>query len=102
RRGGGAARTALRAAPRPRPRALMRRAPIRRLLGWALVAALCVAALTAIVALVTDAWSDVDWRILATSAAFGVFSGTGAAGESVRRGVAARLGAATAAAPVGA
>jgi hypothetical protein len=34
--------------------------PIRRALGWMLVAALCVAALVAIVALVSDSFDDTD------------------------------------------
>jgi hypothetical protein len=57
---------------------------IRRALGWALVASLCVAALTAIVAVLKGDFDDTDGRIIATSVGFGVFSALGAAGASPR------------------
>jgi hypothetical protein len=57
---------------------------IRRALGWALVLSLCVAALTAIVAIVNGRFDDTDWRVIGTSIGFGVFSAIGAAGTSPR------------------
>lgn len=57
----------------------------RRLAGWALVAGLCLAALVAVFALVTGNFDDTDWRIIASSLAFSLFTAIGAAGESLRR-----------------
>ena len=57
---------------------------IRQTLGWALVAALTAAALTAIGALVGGSFDDTDWRVLGTSLGFTLFSATGAAGASAR------------------
>ena len=54
---------------------------IRQTLGWALVAALTVAALTAIGALVGGSFDDTDWRVLGTSLGFALFSATGACGS---------------------
>jgi hypothetical protein len=59
--------------------------PPRRLALWALVAGLCIAALVAIVALVSGSFDDTDWRIIATSLGFSVCSATAAAGEALRR-----------------
>jgi hypothetical protein len=60
------------------------RAAIRSALSWALVAALCVAALTAIGAILTGDFDDTDGRVLATSLGFAVFSATAATGASLR------------------
>ena len=60
------------------------RAAIRRTVGWILVGALCVAALTAIVAIVSGDFDDDDWRVIATSFAFGIYSALGAAGATLR------------------
>ena len=57
---------------------------IRQTLGWALVAALTAAALTAIGALVAGSFDDNDGRVLGTSLGFALFSATGAAGASAR------------------
>ena len=57
---------------------------IRQTLGWALVAALTAAALTAIGALVGGSFDDTDWRVLGTSLGFALFSATGASGASAR------------------
>jgi hypothetical protein len=57
---------------------------IRRGLGWALVLSLCVAALTAIVAVLNGGFDDTDGRVIATSVGFGAFSALGAAGTSPR------------------
>jgi len=59
-------------------------AEIRQWLGWALVAALTAAALTAIGALVGGSFDDTDWRVLGTSLGFALFSATGASGASAR------------------
>ena len=59
-------------------------ADLRRLAGWALVAGLCVSAVVAIVALVTDEWSDLSWRVVGTSLGFSVFTCTAAAGAALR------------------
>src|ERR671911_1146660 len=60
------------------------RAAVRRALSWALVGALCVAATTAIAAIMTGDFDDTDWRVIGTSLGFAVFSATGAAGASLR------------------
>jgi hypothetical protein len=57
---------------------------IRRALSWALVAALCVAALTAIVAILGGDFDDTDGRVIGASLGFAVFSATAAAGASLR------------------
>jgi hypothetical protein len=57
---------------------------IRRTLGWLLVASLCVAALTAIVAILTDSFDDDDWRFIAMSLVLAVFGSTAAAGAALR------------------
>jgi hypothetical protein len=58
--------------------------PIRRALGWALVGALCVAAFTASVALLTGSFDDTDWRVVGTSVGFAIFSSTAASGATLR------------------
>ena len=76
-------------------------AKLRRVAGWSLVAGLCVSAGVAIVALLTNSWSDLSWRIVGTSLGFGVFTSTAAAGEALRlrpAGWAQALGLATIAA----
>jgi hypothetical protein len=60
------------------------RVAVRRALSWALVAALCVAALTAIVAILSGNFDDTDGRVLASSLGFAVFSATAASGASLR------------------
>jgi hypothetical protein len=60
------------------------RGEIRRLLGWALVAALTVAALTAIGALATGDFDDTEWRVIGTCFGFAFLSATAAAGSSAR------------------
>lgn len=66
------------------PEAGDQRAAIRRALSYALVAALCVAALTAIGAILTGDFDETDGRVLATSLGFAVFSATAASGASLR------------------
>ncbi len=61
-----------------------RQTSVRRSLSWALVAALCVAALTAIGAVLSGDFDDTDGRIIATSLGFAVFSATAASGASLR------------------
>lgn len=73
-------------------------AVLRRVAGWALVAGLCVSAAVAIVALLTDAWTDLSWKVVGTSLGFSVFTCTAAAGAALRvreAGWARALGAAT-------
>ncbi len=60
------------------------RAAVRRALSWALVGALCVAAITAIAAIMTGDFDDTDWRVIGTSLGFAVFSATAASGASLR------------------
>ena len=57
---------------------------LRRTLSWVVVAALSVAALTAVGAILTGGFDETDGRIVATSLGFAVFSATGAAGTSLR------------------
>jgi hypothetical protein len=56
----------------------------RRALWWALVAALCVAALTAIGAVVSGDFDDTDAQVILTSLGFAVFSATAASGAPLR------------------
>src|SRR3954447_18373450 len=60
------------------------RPSIRRPLGWALVVALCVAAATACLALLTGSFDDTDWRVSGRSLGFAAFSSTAAAGAGAR------------------
>jgi peptidoglycan/LPS O-acetylase OafA/YrhL len=60
------------------------RTSIRRALAWALVAALCVAALTAIGAILTGDFDETDGRVIGTSVGFAIFSATAASGASLR------------------
>lgn len=62
----------------------MERAEIRRALGWALVGALTIAAVTAIGALLTGDFDDTEWRVIGTSFGFAFLSATAAAGSSAR------------------
>jgi len=71
---------------------------LRRVAGWALVAGLCVSAAVAIVALLTNAWTDLSWKVVGTSLGASVFTCTAAAGAALRlreAGWARALGAAT-------
>ncbi len=79
--------------------------PPRRLAGWALVGGLCLAAVVAILALLTGSFDDTDGRIIGTSLGFSVASATAAAGETLRRAGRGRrrlAGAATTAVSAGA
>jgi hypothetical protein len=60
------------------------RTSVRRLLAWALVAALCVAAITASAAILTGDFDETDARVIGTSMGFAVFSATAASGASLR------------------
>ncbi|HEX8741598.1 MAG TPA: hypothetical protein VF712_00550 [Thermoleophilaceae bacterium] len=60
------------------------RAAIRRTLGWVLIGALCVSALTAIVAVLSGDFDEDDGRTIATSVAFAIYSAVGASGASLR------------------
>lgn len=60
------------------------RAAIRRTLAWILVGALCIAALTAIVAVLSGDFDETDARVIGTSLGFAVFSATGASGATLR------------------
>ena len=62
------------------------RAAVKRTLSWALVGALCVAALTAIGAILTGDFDETDARVIGTSLGFAVFSATGASGATLRAG----------------
>ena len=58
--------------------------PIRRFVGWTLVAGLSVAAVTASVALLSGEFDDTDWRVVGTSLAFSLCSALAASGGSLR------------------
>lgn len=58
-----------------------------RLAGRALVVGLCIAAATAIAALISGDLDETHWRVIATSLGFSVFSALGAAGDALRRRV---------------
>jgi hypothetical protein len=60
------------------------RAAVRRALSRALVGALCVAAATAIVAIITGDFDETDGRVIGTSLGFAIFSATAASGASLR------------------
>jgi hypothetical protein len=71
---------------------------IRRALGWALVAGLTVAALTASFALLSGSFDDTDGRVIFSSLGFCLYSGVSATGASLRLrtiGAEQQLGAAT-------
>jgi hypothetical protein len=71
---------------------LLSRSDLRRLLGWALVAGLSLAALTACVAILNGSFGETEGRVIGMSVGFAVFSATGAAGMSLRlRSEAGRL-----------
>ena len=53
-------------------------------------AGLCLAALVAVGALLTGSFDDTDWRVVATSLGFSVFTSTTAAGAALRLRAAAR------------
>jgi hypothetical protein len=57
---------------------------LRILAGRALVGGLCLAAGVALLALLTGSFDDTDWKVVATSVGFGVFSSTAAAGAALR------------------
>jgi hypothetical protein len=64
--------------------AVDQRTSVRRSLSWALVTALCVAALTAIAAILSGDFDETDGRVIGTSLGFAVFSATAASGASLR------------------
>lgn len=63
----------------------------KRALGWALVAALTVAAITASAALLEGDIDETEWRVLGMSLGFAFFSGTAAAGSIARLRASERL-----------
>ena len=65
--------------------------PIRRRLQMALAAALCVAAATGIVAILTGSFDRTETEVLLTSLGFAVFSATSAPGASLRLRASSRL-----------
>jgi hypothetical protein len=60
------------------------RAAIRRWVGWIAVATLCIAALTAIAAILQGELDDEDARVIGASLGFGVFSALAAPGATLR------------------
>jgi hypothetical protein len=60
------------------------RASIKRAAGWALVAGLTIAALTAVGALVAGSFGDIEVRVILTSIGFAIASSTAAAGAAQR------------------
>jgi hypothetical protein len=68
-----------------------RRQSIRRAAGQALVAGLTIAALTAVVALLTGSFDDTEVRVILTSIGFAITSSTAAAGAAQRFQPSARL-----------
>jgi hypothetical protein len=59
-------------------------ASIRRFAGLSLVGGLCVAALAAVLALLTGSFGDIDVRVVLSSMGFALFSATGSAGATAR------------------
>ena len=57
---------------------------LRRAAGWSLVGGLCLAAAVAVLAVLTGSFDDTDWRVIASSLGFSVFSAAAAAGAAVR------------------
>jgi hypothetical protein len=55
-----------------------------RLFGWTAVASLCVAAFTAIIAILSGDFDDTDGRVIATSVVFGVSTAVAGSGASLR------------------
>jgi peptidoglycan/LPS O-acetylase OafA/YrhL len=68
----------------PPTTAVDQRTSVRRALSWALVAALCVAALTAIAAILSGDFDETDGRVIGSSLGFAIFSATAASGASLR------------------
>jgi hypothetical protein len=66
------------------PDGLEQRAQLRRLVAWTLVVTLCIAALTAIGAIVSGDFDDTDAYVIATSVGFAVFTATAASGAGLR------------------
>lgn len=64
--------------------AVDQRARLRRLVAWTLVVTLCIAALTAIGAIVSGDFDDTDGYVIATSIGFAVFTATAASGAGLR------------------
>ena len=60
------------------------RAQLRRLVAWTLVVTLCIAALTAIVAILSGDFDDTDAYVIGTSIGFAVFTATAASGAALR------------------
>ncbi len=56
---------------------------VRRLVGGALFRGLCLAAATAIAALLSGDFDETHWRVIATSFGFSVFSALGASGNAL-------------------
>jgi hypothetical protein len=67
------------------------RASIKRSAGWALVAGLTIAALTAVGALVAGSLGDTELRVILTSIGFAISSSTAATGAAQRLRPSARL-----------
>lgn len=74
---------------------------IRRVLGRVLIVALVVAAVTAIAALLTGSFSELDWRVIGTSLGFAVYSALAASGAAVASNARTLGGVTTAAAGLG-
>lgn len=60
------------------------RAAIRRAVAWILVGALCIAALTAIIAVLSGNFDETDLRVIGSSVGFAIYSATGASGATLR------------------
>ena len=58
---------------------------MRRAVGRAVIAGLCLAAAAAILALATGEFDDTPWRVIVTSVGFSFFSALGGSGEALRR-----------------
>src|SRR5215211_563902 len=58
---------------------------MRRAVGRAVIAGLCLAAAAAILALATGEFDDTQWRVIVTSVGFSFFSALGGSGEALRR-----------------
>src|SRR3954451_3863629 len=63
----------------------------RRVIGWTVVVALCVAALVAIQSIVTGSFDSADARVVGLSLGFGTFTATGGAGAALTSRLPQRL-----------
>jgi hypothetical protein len=64
---------------------LERQGRLNRLLGWTVAASLCIAALTAIAAILSGDFDDTDGRVIASSVVFGISTAVAGSGAALRQ-----------------